>query len=190
VRLLTEANAAATERADRAEARELEIESAAELRRVLLVDATERAKKAEQRATEAEAACAAMRQMLERAANHDCGCWPCRGQCNAPEAAVAWKEMVQEEAREVLASTPIGSGWVSPAEAAEKDARIAALEKALRKTCAFRADVGPCWCDDPTENYHEPRCAELRAALVPALACSTEKPLAPAAAHPTEEAKR
>jgi hypothetical protein len=53
---MTEANAAATERADKAEARELEIESAAELRRVLLVDATERAKKAEQRATEAEAA--------------------------------------------------------------------------------------------------------------------------------------
>jgi hypothetical protein len=109
---MTEANAAATERADKAEARELEIESAAELRRVLLVDATERATKAAQRATEAEAACAAMRgiademRVFARDATFD----------SRDDARLCESFFVR--LNEALC-TPIGSGWVSPAEAAE-----------------------------------------------------------------------
>jgi hypothetical protein len=136
--------------------------------------ATERADRAEQRATEAETACAAMRGALEAeqaffdeaCASEDGGYW----------IATTKQSELRDRADDLRAaalSTPIGSGWLSPADAAEKER--ATIERCARAAESF-AKYGTAAVD--LEDDHRTKAAENIAEAIRALA--------PAAAHPTE----
>lgn len=104
------------------------------------------------RAEEAERACAAMRSFLER----------------MPQYAIVgerYSPKLSGELREILASTSIGSGWVSPAEVAERDKALAWAREAIAVLSAQVSSLG----------------GKLPEIILNPFA-------APAAAHPTEEA--